>query len=119
MELSRKSKLARWAYRFDSYRPPYQTTLCALFWRALLLTPLQYALLTVVPGLILSVIIMEVWVNPYEFLLGVGVFVASVTFVIVVFDICDYFRYRGQDTVLVQAIKGIKGKYCPIIYFKD
>lgn len=48
MELKRDSRIVRWAYwEWFNHRPPARTTLCAIFWRALVLTPLQGLLVVV------------------------------------------------------------------------
>lgn len=47
MELKRDSRIVRWAYWSWFSDRPSRTTLCAIFWRAVLLTPLQGLLVIV------------------------------------------------------------------------
>lgn len=50
MQISRRSLLIRWAYWLDKKigdPPPFTVTLCTLFWRTVLLTPLVLLLIGV------------------------------------------------------------------------
>lgn len=41
MTVSRGSLIVRWAYMWESDTVPRQTSLCAMFWRSVLLTPMK------------------------------------------------------------------------------
>jgi membrane protein YdbS with pleckstrin-like domain len=126
MTLSRESRLVRWAY-FSEERIPRQTSLCVLFWRVVLLTPLKLAWLVALAvgacvalwllGDMLLAIMHRVGVTTVVF----GCFVLIVAFVGVRFASRRWHVTKsGLDaSPLVQSALALKRGICPLIELID
>lgn len=146
IELSRDSKLVKWAYLLDSkselekydvnysvHPPvynlrPVRTSLCAIFWRTVLLTPLAIVagLGFVIAGGVLIISVLAVILKLFMAhkvivlsatlgLLLAGALIAYKT------EIEPYFLDtvdKAKSTVLVQGFKAVKGKVCPVVEIK-
>jgi hypothetical protein len=129
MVVARDSRLVRWAYFLES-RKPYQTSLCALFWRTVLWTPMKVCAMVGGLGMILFVLFKGLLLAfAHAAVLGkfavVGVIVAGI-------GIWLFKPKRsGEDarakrvatravdaienSIIVQGAMAVKSKICPLI----
>lgn len=128
MVVSRQSRLVRWAYFLDS-RTPEHTSLCALFWRTVLITPLKICMII---GGAISITFLLAMLG-YEGFLNAALVgkVAVVTLPVV--GICYWlFKPRGHldapakraieaitESVVVQGAIAVKSKICPLIELRQ
>jgi hypothetical protein len=117
----------RWAYFLESSKP-WHTTLCALFWRTVLLTPAKICCILGGVGLIgMGVVILGGIAIQYAWLLGetllIAIPIAAVAWWLV--------RPQGhldapakrmaeaiRQSVIVQGASAVKSKICPLIELK-
>ncbi len=121
MKLNVDSKTVRWAYLFGDY-VPHQTSLCAIFWRCVLLTPLKLAFIVFIGSMLATLIIMLV---KLAYLNGAftAIFVGLVTGLAVFAYLNRRSRYKTGDSLIdkvgewpvIQGAKAVKGKICPIV----
>lgn len=110
--------LARWAYLLSDYTP-CQTTLCTLFWRSVLLTPIKLIGVGVFLGALLYVLI---WLPFKEFgLFGPLIAPLFTGFLVLWFIVLGKIKERWSDndypepSIIMEGLRGIKEKYCPIV----
>ena len=120
MELPRESWIVRWAYLWEGYTP-HQTSLCALFWRTVALSPLKVFML----GCVLALIGSAVYDYPWQSVALVGVVASILGAMILIAWLVDEveFRHRQrqpeQPSVVRDGFRAIKGKVCPIVTLTD
>lgn len=123
--LKRDSRLARWAYFFDDStlqpdgrfnKVPPSTTLCALFWRAFVFVPLGVAVLVALLIFVLSAISHVIFTYPLRTLITLLCIAVIALFIRLVATLVSA-KDRFADTLFVQGVKAVKGKFCPIIKF--
>lgn len=118
IRLHRWSRLVQWAYLWED-GVPYQTSICPLFWRTVLVTPLKVG----VPlgGLLL----LGFWTVYYthKVLFAVLVISGVVCAVGLIAGVCELFtRARGrldgawrEQSVVYQGFRSIKARMCPLV----
>lgn len=105
MKLTRSNWLLKWAFLGESL--PYRnTTLCALFWRIVLFTPMKLIVAGSLVGLLLIFPWFDLGWKAIFLYLGVAGF----------FGVDALVGYAG---FIGEAVKGIKEKYCPLIQIED
>lgn len=126
MKLSTHNWLFRWAYLFKIDRDYVRTTtLCAIFWRSVLLTPLVLALISLpVVAIAYQTALNGWWWLGLRVLMGLGALVV----VVGIGALCAWLEEReykqsfktrrDEPSVIRGAIKGIKERYCPIVYIE-
>ncbi len=116
MELKRDSLLVRYAYWLSRDGAPSSTTLCALFWRCLLLQPLKFAAL----GFAIFVVIKFGFIDAvredgwWAALILPGIRLTLAAFVAIVF----WIGHLIGSPFAQDIIDAIKERYCPIITLK-
>lgn len=132
MTLERDSPLAKWAYVFEWDKIPKQTSLCALFWRAVLLSPTKIVFAAMVAvGLLTTAIqllafffhfnwraVLFVIVAMLAGVVVIAVLAAGVVAVVVIGEKVEdktSIVERVRASFLVQGAKAVKSKYCPIV----
>lgn len=115
MKVDRYGRLVRWAY-WGAASVPFQTSLCALFWRTVLWTPLKGATLLLTGGSVLYVLGRLTWETkglvPLAIALGVGVIWALIKFLPGTFR---RIATRTDQSIVWQGAKAVKGRLCPIV----
>jgi hypothetical protein len=107
------------------YGPPQQTSLCALFWRTVLITPMKIAFPVFFVGSVLSVLVYQAWQHPKDFSIAAAILSALVALIGGGQKYEDYIKQRRVDrynapkpaepSVLIDGFQAIKGKVCPIV----
>lgn len=119
MELNERSWLIWWAFLF-SEETPDQVSLCALFWRCVLRTPLTLLII----GFVVSIIIATVIADFKLVATITGLFAGLILVLFLTCTVGDWvkdwrrgYRYLPleEQPILMRGYKAIKGKYCPII----
>jgi hypothetical protein len=119
MKLQRNSWLIRWAY-FGADYVPRQTTLCALFWRIILLTPLKVAFLITLG----CMVVWTMFITPFKAFGWWGLLVTPSILLLLwlLIVICSGIKWlfsRSLDSenasIVSETIDGFKHKFCPII----
>lgn len=112
MKLKRESRLVKWAY-FLADSVPSRTSLCVLFWRVVLITPLKILFIgavTFLVGRALFRIAEVAWAYPLH----------AAAFLTIVVSLLVY-AYRREtsidppESVVLEYIRAKKQKVCPII----
>lgn len=123
MVMNPKSKLARLAYWFAEDGPPPMTTLCAFFWRSFLCVPLAWAVIAATAGSLVFLVGLLAIEAPGAFF---GLVVGLLLFWFSFATLKNSYRRTLQDmyeritdSTFAQGVKAIKGKVCPIIYFRE
>ena len=116
MELSRDSRLVRWAYLTDTR--PNQTSLCALFWRSVLVSPCVAVVCVVISPIIGIVLFWRKYLDkPYHAYRRRQAQRANEKW---------YRKYEARQNhppdpsafkVLWLGLVAVKQKFCPIITF--
>ena len=120
MELNRKSWIVWWAYLWEG-APPHQTSLCALFWRTVALSPVKVFSL----GCVIALIGSAVYEYPWRSVALVGVVASILGAIVLIAWLVDEveFRHRPrqpeQPSVVRDGFRAIKGKVCPIVTLTD
>jgi amino acid permease len=117
MRLDRDALIVRWAYLFEKRsRWGWQTSLCALFWRAVLLTPLKLLL----PLTAVAFLGWAVYANLVETLKVVGIMAfIFITTAAIVGAIEVLKSDTVRESVVWQGAKAVKGKFCPIVQIEE
>ena len=119
MKIRASSPIVTWAYLFERYKPypSDRTTICPLFWRTVLLTPLKLAAIAGVFALVCWSLY-QAWLVKWE----LGTLILILLSVIAsVFGAQKAVRTDlGQDTLNVVGggLVAIKKQICPIVEFK-
>jgi hypothetical protein len=119
MELKRDSWLVKWAYLGEHVNvwSDTHTSLCALFWRSVLFTPLKLS----VPLMLVGVLAVMTYQEPMQALVFFGGVAGVLTVVCAVAYVSSYVQDSGtsdQPPVVVQMLKSVKGKVCPMVTIK-
>lgn len=124
MNLSRQSLIFRWAYFFDGRakrRSIEQTSVCAIFWRCVLLTPL------LILGIVLFVaaILNLVWTHPIPVLKGLASAATIIGAIVLIANAQERRKRRREalaeagfvetPSMLMAGAKAIKARICPIV----
>jgi hypothetical protein len=117
MTLGRDALIVRWAYLFEKRsRWGWQTSLCALFWRAVLLTPLKLLL----PLTAVALLGWAVYAHGAEVVKVVGlmalIFISTAAIVGTV-EVLKSDTVR--ESVVWQGANAVKGKFCPIVQIEE
>lgn len=115
LTISRKSWLLKWAYFLEHtvFYSGEKFSLCPIFWRTILLTPIKLLAICAVAFTVLAL--------PYIKLgwWGIALQAAIVAWVSVIFFVCDRISNRGRGkrkpSIVVAFYRGVKDKYCPLI----
>lgn len=120
--ISHSNLILRWAYLFEGV--PYeirQVDLCSIFWRSILLTPLKLAGILAVISVccefffVLPIRHWEWW--------GLLVFPGVVGFIFLINRLHawedDQFYGYTRPNLIIEALRGFKNRYCPIIKIDD
>lgn len=118
IRLHRWSRLVQWAYLWED-GVPYQTSICPLFWRTVLLTPLKV-------GVPLGVLLLLVfWAVYYtrNMLFAVVIIIGVVCGVGVITGVSELLsrahRRLGsawrEQSVVYQGFRSIKARMCPLV----
>lgn len=109
----------RWAYLFKSDRDYITTTtVCELFWRSIIVTPFQIAVMAV-PVIALSLAVAkEGWLRVFGTI--IVALVLALGLVVLMSWIAERQYHRSLDAkprnrFLREAYRGIKERYCPIV----
>ena len=117
MTLNRESWLVKWTYLMTSSGyPPKKTTLCRFFWRCFVFMPL---FATLVLGF-LGGILYQSWQNPIPTAIVVAAVIVIFLGCVVGSMVQEKLAYSTlpqqiSQSVFVQGLKAVKGKFCPII----
>jgi hypothetical protein len=126
MTLSYNSRIVRWAYFFNSYVPS-QTSLCKLFWKTVLITPLIGLGIGGVCGFLLWLITYVGLYKNTKFTLVSIAFIGALILYVnfankkvkrAIEDTCESIGIKVQESILWQGMKAVKGKFCPIIQIR-
>lgn len=109
MTLKPSNWLVRWAYVCET--PPSRTTLCALAWRVVALTPLKIG----VPLFLAGGYAYLLYAFPWDTLRATGAFVGGGGLISTVMMLV----VRFEDTFLYTAYRAIKDRYCPLVWIND
>jgi hypothetical protein len=113
MTLSRRNWLVRFAF-FGAYTTPRQTTLCGLFWNAML----RLFVCAVLGGLLFGYGYMWVF-DTWDTFLGTAMVVGLLGGAILIGLIANFFqalkREESPTGVISETLYAIKHKVCPII----
>lgn len=124
MNLKRDSRIVRWAYLTDDCSPPRLTSLCALFWRCVLWTPVRLTIaLTVVGGLVGGILLVAWKIWPVTVALAV---IGLSVWALIRFDLddvrtdaldrrLDAATARVSRSVIWQGAKAVKSRVCPLV----
>lgn len=115
MKVDRYGRLVRWAY-WGEASVPFQTSLCVLFWRTVLWTPLKGATLLLVGGGLLYLVGDAIWVTKGAVIV-IGA-LAGWTLYALIWFLPRTFRRLADSTersVVWQGAKAVKGRMCPIV----
>ena len=123
MTLNRNGKLIRWAYCFSEDSPPKRVSLCSFFWRAFICVPLVWMfIMSLTLGALFFFI--KYTIITKGFLLFLVLLVIGLVYLGETYDGTDQSSLTNRaynkisNTIFVQGIKTIKGKFCPIIEVK-
>lgn len=107
MQLSQNSRIVRWAYLFSSFGPPGHVSLCVLFWRSVLLTPM----------IVLSLLVLVVGFSfmLYENFLPLTLIVVAGSLITTICIGIWLATQAVSRTAIGHMIKTKKSKICPII----
>lgn len=121
MKVRRESRVIRWAYFLSDRVVPDQTSLCPLFWRVVLITPINIALPLAFFGAV-GWLLVEAFIKAP---LVTGGIIAICAFAIAVgFSIAWVERalkkrakrcVDAAPSVLFDGFRAVKGKVCPIV----
>lgn len=118
MELPRESWIVRWAYLGSQYVPE-RTSLCALFWRVVLVTPLLISAFITLCGALAFM----VYRHPQPAAAVVGV--AAMTAICLLGGAALHDWREGKKdkperpSVIRDGYRAIKRKVCPIVTLTD
>lgn len=123
MYLNRTDKIVRWAY--FTYEPtnghcnaPKLSSLCAIFWRSVLWTPLKLLF----PVACLVALCGVAWAKPKDFIEGAGIVIGVLGLIVLIAWLSDNqgpivaVNEKLDDSVLWQGLKAVKSKACPLVY---
>lgn len=126
IQLHSTDRLVRWAYLgVDKYNRPNVTSLCEVFWRSVLLTPLKLiGLLACYLGLCYSLGLVS-YENPWILPSVAGILLSIVGVVVLISYLIETAKEkdlgykvgnRFNSFILVRGFKAVKAQYCPIVY---
>lgn len=131
LTLSKTSLLYKWAYLLtESWVKPDEgapVDLCRIFWRVVFFTPIKVGCI----GVILFILISVLFVVPFKAMGWMGLLLTPVvTSVMVLVSYIQQLVKKGierfthrqrvvsEPSMVVEFIKGVKHKYCPIVIIK-
>lgn len=130
MQLDRHGKLIRWAYLWEQHGPPSRTSLCAVFWLSVLVTPVKLLTVTTFLASLIAVLfgVIPYWIVTvfvWYPLLMVPLALSAVA--LVAYDIATHDRRADDESYidramerlveapLVQGALAVKRGICPIV----
>lgn len=130
MELSRDSRIVRWAYLTEKHKIPERTSLCVIFWRSVLGTPIVLLGLFVwLPTIVLLAVYklaLLIWAHKGETLMvlgGIAALAIAIAAIVIAKRAVERARnYVGEPTaahVLVSGAMAVKQRICPIVTIKE
>lgn len=118
MKISTRNLIFRWAYLFTRQsRRDYMkhTTLCDLFWRAILLTPLQVITLSL-PVVFVSLLIAVFGWIPFAQAVGMTALALLGILVFVAFLVWLENAPTSKPMIWASEVyRGYKDRYCPLV----
>ena len=123
MELQKNGRAIRWAYMFEDFTP-CQTTLCAMFWRTVMITPLKLAFLASIISLVLYTVFwipVHIW-GWWGLLAFPGIITLLAGIPWISYEYTEWRSIRvdahKEPSVIIEGIKALKSRFCPIITIK-
>jgi len=117
MKLTKGSLLFQWAYFLTSTNDiPFETNLCKLFWRCVLLTPFKFALVLGVASILPVLAFAHQW---FALLVIAATVVVMLAVVLVGVNIEHALKNTGRGTLLKEYVKAKKDKVCPLIRIEN
>jgi hypothetical protein len=127
MRVKAESRLVRWAYLLDTDGTPDRTTVCALFWRTVLYTPVKLVLIACFAvwvvyllGLLASIAIDLTRENWSEFV--AVVITAAGAFASFAFAHWAEKRFKARRDqapgLLRSYVQAVKQRVCPFVYIE-
>ena len=118
MRISRNSLIIRWAYLLMVVLGdpiPRQTSLCALFWRTVLITPLWIAIF-VTAVLFVGFLGYQAWLKPWEALWAVIIITGPALVLLAGVETHDYLTADTDSPSIIRGgFRAVKDKLCPIV----
>lgn len=125
-QLKRNSKLVRWAYLFESRREyTVRTSLCAIFWRSVLFTPLKLFSIGLLGAFCCFLMFLygrlwwQHWTVAVLRTLGVIGAAAFLLFMVWVTGSHTDLAIYAEKHPLIQGALAVKRKICPIVDIVD
>jgi ABC-type sugar transport system permease subunit len=114
MKLNRNSRAFKWAYLWENPYYVHHTSLCNLFWRTVLITPLKLAF----PLVIAACLVVVAWSEPLNTLIVLAIVISLPTTCILWDGVRR--RYNNKEPgIIVGGFKAVKSKICPIVSIED
>lgn len=116
MNLKRNSRIVRWAY-FTADNIPYQTSLCPLFWRIVLLTPMKIIVTSACVGAVLR----GIGIIGYQAITHLNITFPVIGAILFISYLVHISRLSVQSyeeprpSLVIEYIKAKKRKICPIV----
>lgn len=121
MKLKKSDRIVRWAYLLEDTGPPSRASLCTIFWRAILITPLKLAALVAIASLLSYAAYaayrlarfggLLVWRHP----LGLVSIALMILAGYCAAGYIDRWPCRRRPSALVAGAKAVKDKVCPLV----
>lgn len=122
MKLSKHSRIVKWAFLFSGSHKPSRTSLCAIFWRCVFLTP--FTVLSI--GTFVGFILAQFWLKPLQAFGVVATIAALIGFGYGCAVIDDRIKARRAERLerlstvrkispLREGARAIKSRICPIV----
>lgn len=122
MKLHKRSWLVRWTY-FLSYETPPCTTLCAIFWRAFVVMPLYWLMISVAVVGTGSFMFVIVRASIHQPAISIPVIIVVSGYIYVCSTSVERkigeLRGRIEYSVFWQGARSLKERYCPIVTIED
>jgi ABC-type phosphate transport system permease subunit len=131
LTLKRDGALMQWAYKWNSgflltntswNKLGNVTTLCDVFWRSVLITPMKFMAIGLPVGLLFSLLLTEFLLDPRRFVITVLILVLGLSLVVsgvAVAAYCHIHKERITDSMIYEFARGIKNNYCPVVKLED
>lgn len=116
MQINQNSKLLKWAYLGSDYRSWSQVSLCVLFWRMVLITPLKIIGVAAMCGIVLCTILFTLYFMihaAFTHLTITGLVLGGTTALVLL--ILGTRKVAGGGTLVGEFVAAKKRKICPLI----
>lgn len=118
MKLKRKSLLVRWAYLWET-NPWRKVSVCALFWRCVLFSPLKIALVLGAVAGVGYFAWVEVIPNWRSYLVVVGLIAVSVLITVLVSATLRRVARFRKTSLLAEYLAAKEARWCPDVELVD